>query len=78
MASAISCLHRLKQTSFLEIIELVISEGGDADTNAAVGGALMGCYIGFKKLPKEWIESFEHREWLEKKVEAFIKSVFGE
>lgn len=78
MACAIYCLHRLKSRSFSEIIEEVISEGGDADTNAAVSGALMGCYIGYKNLPKEWIRSFEHLEWLEANVDLFVNSIFGE
>ncbi len=78
MACAISCLHRLKTKNFLQIIEEVISEGGDADTNAAVGGALMGCFIGYKNLPKDWIETFEHRDWLDQKVTTFINTIFGE
>lgn len=41
-------------------------------SNAAVCGALMGCKLGFKSLPEDLLQ-FKHREWLDKKVDAFLK-----
>lgn len=34
----------------------VISQGGDTDTNAAIVGGLIGAIVGFKNLPREYIE----------------------
>lgn len=56
--------------------ESIISElclcGGDADTNAVVAGALMGCYLGDKEaLPHAWLQHLKNRDWLEKKAEQF-------
>lgn len=55
------------------IMELVM-EGGDADTNGAVAGALMGCKFGFKKLPEDLL-NFPHRKWLDKKIEKFLVTI---
>ena len=43
-------------------------------SNAAVCGALMGCRFGFKALPEDLL-NFPHREWLDKKVELFLKTI---
>jgi ADP-ribosylglycohydrolase len=39
------------ETLFEELIVNLIMEGGDADTNAAVAGALLGAYLGYANLP---------------------------
>ena len=39
---------------FRRAIEEVISQGGDADTNAAPAGALIGAYLGSNKIPTSW------------------------
>lgn len=28
----------------------------DSDTNAAVAGALLGCKLGYSKLPQDWLK----------------------
>ena len=38
--------------------------GGDADTNGAVAGALLGCKVGVDKLPPEWM-ALKHKDWLD-------------
>lgn len=50
---------------FHDIIDDVIRERGDTDTNAAVAGALIGAHIGFKNLPEHLIEGLTHKERLE-------------
>lgn len=62
--------------AFKTLITELILEGGDADTNAAVAGALLGCRIGFEGLPKEWVVGLRHRERLGEVVEEFC-SVIG-
>jgi ADP-ribosylglycohydrolase len=42
------------QVNFRNSIEEIIWEGGDADTNAAVAGALVGAYLGAMAIPESW------------------------
>ena len=58
--------------SFKKIIECIVKEAGDADTNASVVGAMIGSYLGFSKLPADWVESLPNREWLDQKINAFL------
>lgn len=44
----------LKANSYPEAIELSIRIGGDADTQAAVTGALAGAYYGQESIPEAW------------------------
>ena len=37
---------------FCQALEDIAYEGGDADTNGAVAGALLGCKLGKAGLPK--------------------------
>ena len=41
-------------------------------SNGAVCGALMGCKFGFKGLPQDLLQ-FKHRQWLDDKVQSFLK-----
>jgi ADP-ribosylglycohydrolase len=61
-------------TEFEPTVRKVIMEAGDADTNAAVCGALMGCKFGFSGLPKSLL-CFPHRDWLDKQVEQFLANI---
>ncbi|KAJ3174631.1 hypothetical protein HDU87_007003 [Geranomyces variabilis] len=60
---------------FRDAITAVVREGGDADTNAAVCGALVGCRVGYKELPKEWLAGLRNKAWLEERVDALIEVV---
>ena len=44
---------------------IFIFQAGDADTNGAVAGALLGCKIGFRHLPKTWLKGLKHKDWLD-------------
>eukprot|EP00026_Physarum_polycephalum_P003546 Phypoly_transcript_03559.p1 GENE.Phypoly_transcript_03559~~Phypoly_transcript_03559.p1 ORF type:complete len:574 (+),score=104.59 Phypoly_transcript_03559:204-1724(+) len=61
------------KSSFSETMELLAKEGGDADTNGAVCGALMGCRIGYNALPHEWLAALPNKKWLDKKVVQFLR-----
>ena len=52
----------------------VVMEAGDADTNGAVCGALLGCAVGFSALPEDLL-AFPHREWLDSQVERFLQVI---
>lgn len=47
----------LKNSSrdFRAALTEIILEGGDADTNGAVAGALLGCRTGYSQLPESWL-----------------------
>jgi len=63
---------KIKDPIFEDIITKLVLEGGDADTNAAVCGAVLGCKIGYKKLPNEWIQGLIHKEWLSEKIQKLL------
>lgn len=54
--------------SYEEGILAIVHEGGDADTNAAVAGALLGAKFGYSRIPTAWIESLLHRDELESRI----------
>jgi len=53
------------------MIDLVM-EGGDADTNGAVAGALLGCHLGYSALPREWVNAMPYFMWLEAWVQKLL------
>jgi hypothetical protein len=55
---------------FMEALRRLVLCAGDADTNAAVAGALMGCYVGYSALPSEYLHKMPHFDWLMAKVDA--------
>jgi len=68
--SAFYCLRT--GTDFKKSIIELTMEAGDADTNAAVAGALLGCKIGYSQLPQDWIKSLKEKEWLDNKVNNLL------
>ncbi|CAG9329372.1 unnamed protein product [Blepharisma stoltei] len=79
MGYAYICLgcafHTLRQDNFEEAIREIIIQGGDADTNAAAGGALLGCKIGFSGLPQNLVQELLHKDWLEDKITQLINAL---
>jgi len=57
---------------FDDAIRQLVGEGGDADTNAAVAGALLGSKLGFSALPSGWIAQLPHCAWLEAHVQKLL------
>ncbi|MGD1908073.1 MAG: ADP-ribosylglycohydrolase family protein [Leptolyngbyaceae cyanobacterium] len=58
--------------SYQEGILAIIHEGGDADTNAAVAGALLGARFGYKNLPPQWIQGLVYHEQLMNKSNQLL------
>lgn len=50
----------------------VVSLGGDADTNAAVAGALLGARDGIAGLPTAWLDRLTDREAILAEAEALV------
>jgi len=51
----------------------VIHEGGDADTNAAIAGAVLGARFGFSGIPGEWVNGLLRGKELDSRVDRLIK-----
>ena len=43
-------------------------------SNGSVCGAMLGCKLGFSALPEDLLK-FPNREWLDKQVSLFLKSI---
>ena len=52
------------------ILKSVLS-GGDADTNAAVAGAILGAKFGINPIPEEWKDGLLYASMLHNKVQEF-------
>lgn len=52
----------------------VVNCGGDADTNAAVAGALLGARFGVEAIPERWLKPLRARHELEHAVAALVGS----
>jgi ADP-ribosylglycohydrolase len=57
---------------FEEGIVQVIKEGGDADSNAAVAGALLGVKFGYSRIPERWKAGLLNRPRLDESLNKFI------
>jgi ADP-ribosylglycohydrolase len=65
LGSALWCLRQVftRQETFKSAMTKLVMCGGDADTNGAVAGALMGALYGYNLLPREWKEGLKYKEW---------------
>ncbi|XP_022343575.2 ADP-ribosylarginine hydrolase Tri1-like [Crassostrea virginica] len=68
----------LKQKDFRKAITKIVMQGGDADSNACVAGAMLGCKLGLEAIPQSWREGLLHKEWLDQKIARFFKVTNGE
>ncbi len=50
--------------SFEEGVSALIHQGGDADTNASVAGALLGARFGYDAIPRPWIEGLTWKKFM--------------
>ncbi|XP_006814457.1 uncharacterized protein LOC100372011 [Saccoglossus kowalevskii] len=62
----------LRQTDFRRALTSIVKEAGDADTNGAVAGALLGCKLGYNRLPRSWKENLRYKQWLQLKIISFL------
>ena len=59
--------------NFADTLQCIIMAGGDADTNGAVAGALMGVKLGFNAIPRKWVDGLIHGDILFEKAQTLIK-----
>ena len=54
--------YKAKDNIYRELMEKILIEGGDTDTNAAIVGGLIGALVGYSGLPPAFVDkvmSFE-------------------
>lgn len=61
-----------QERSYEEVVLEIVREGGDADTNAAVAGAVYGAKVGFAGLPERLLAGLVHRDWLARKADLIV------
>ena len=62
----------LRGGDFETELRRVVSLGGDADTNAAVAGALLGAFVGVDGLPHDWLGRLQDRVAIEAEAETLV------
>jgi ADP-ribosylglycohydrolase len=55
----------------------IINEGGDADSNAVVAGALLGARFGYSRIPERWKEGLIKKDRLDNDINRFISLLKG-
>jgi ADP-ribosyl-[dinitrogen reductase] hydrolase len=60
----------VREGNFETEVRRVVSLGGDADTNAAVAGALLGARDGLLGLPRAWLDRLRDRAAIETEARA--------
>jgi ADP-ribosylglycohydrolase len=53
-------------SSYEEGIKAIVNQGGDADTNASVAGALLGARFGYDAIPREWIAGLTWKKYMDR------------
>ncbi|KAI8364878.1 ADP-ribosylation/Crystallin J1 [Choanephora cucurbitarum] len=76
LGTALFCLTRevpphMETEYFKKMLMDVVMQGGEADTNAAAAGAMLGARFGYSQLPTEWVVGMKRWEWLEDKIDEF-------
>lgn len=71
LAAALWCFWHA--SSFESGLKAVVNEGGDADTNGAVAGAILGAKFGFDSIPEYYIDNLYNNHNFREMAESFIK-----
>lgn len=61
-------------SNFKDEIVKIINEGGDADTNGAIAGGLLGAKFGFDSIPIDWIDPILNKTELDEAIEIINRS----
>ena len=62
----ISIYSFLAHSGFRAAVDYALSLGGDRDTITAMTGAIAGACYGIENVPKEWTDTLENREYIER------------
>lgn len=64
--------------SFVDGLLSVVNEGGDADTNGAISGAILGAKFGVSSIPGHYIDNLHNREEYHNKITNLIEKILNE
>lgn len=64
--------------SFVDGLLSVVNEGGDADTNSAIAGAILGAKFGFSSIPAHYIENLHNIEEYHNKITSLVEKILNE
>lgn len=64
--------------SFEEGLLTVVNEGGDADTNGAISGAILGAKFGVSSIPGHYTDNLQNREEYHNKITNLIEKILNE
>lgn len=67
--------HEKSSKFFKETISEIVKRGGDAKTNAALVGAVLGCSFGYVDLPDDWVLDILNKEWSDQKLKNLFWSL---
>lgn len=73
LSAALWCYWHAK--SFEDGLLSVVNEGGDADTNGAIAGAILGAKFGYSSIPPYYINNLHRQAEYHKVVTSFISEV---
>ena len=62
-------------TDFTEGLVTIVNEGGDADTNGAPAGAVLGARFGYDAIPAEYTEGLNRYKDLKRIFEKFMSII---
>lgn len=50
----------------------IVNEGGDADTNGAIAGGLLGAKFGYGSIPNEWVYTLRDKDELDEAITIIL------
>lgn len=62
----------LNTESFEECLLKTVNLGDDSDTIGAISGGVAGLFYGYGKIPEEWLQVIQRREWIEGMCQAEV------
>jgi ADP-ribosyl-[dinitrogen reductase] hydrolase len=62
----------LQPGGFKERILTVVNLGGDADVHASFVGAVLGARMGYKQLPRDWVEMLKPQALIDSMAKRFV------
>lgn len=69
-----NAFHWCSHKDFETAVKGAVNDGGDADTIAAITGALAGARFGIDAIPKRWLEKLDYDAFVElKKFARFVE-----
>jgi len=68
--------HMKDEEIFENLVLKTVNFGGDADSNAAMVGAIIGARVGINNIPAHWIENLYRRDDIIKIADDLLDAVF--